>query len=113
MPTIRAFRMGHLQRIDEVVNILVTPGICTYSVQIGSVITVSPYAPNLLFLFLGALDLPLLARGLERVLAHENNHAVGASDTCAHPLLPVLVVWLLDGHIDEFKGRPGVKGLSF
>src|ERR1035441_3626324 len=108
-----ALRMHHLQRIDEIADMWVAPNDGIYSVQISSIICVSPYTPDALFLFFGARYFPLLAARLERAFAHESDNSVRALDSSANTIFPIVIVWLLDRHIDEFIRYPGMKGLPF
>src|SRR5438270_488583 len=105
--------MFHLKRIDEIADILIAPNESIHTLQIGPIIGVGPYAADTPFLFSRAFDFPLLPARFERTLAHQSDNAVRAPDTRTHTVFPILVVWLLYGHIDEFVRRTGMKRLSF
>ena len=71
----------------------------------GVLATVQQLAP-----VFGELDSETL---LPRCGAHESDNTVRAPDSRANPIFPTAVVWIPHRYIDEFVGRPRMKGLSF
>jgi hypothetical protein len=67
------------------------------------VIRIGPQPDELLVLSNGAVDLPFFPARGQRVLAHQSNYAIGATDTGANPIFPIFVVGFLNRHVNEFK----------
>src|SRR2546421_193945 len=105
MPTSRA-RFMVLQALNELNNPVPAPrdnAVATQLRRVRPVIRIGPEPDELLVLSNGAADLPFFPARSQRVLAHQSNYAIGATDTGANPIFPIFVVRFLNRHVDEFK----------
>jgi hypothetical protein len=86
MPTMSAFRIPSLQRVDEIGDVVITPGETADASKLRPVVSVGPNASDGLLLVLGTFDLPLLTGRCEGIFADQNDHAVGAGCALEHDL---------------------------
>src|SRR4051812_35498686 len=102
----RAAHRSGLQAVDERREPVPGPNHAAGLAHFGGLrflVLVDVETEQRLVLLDGALDLPELAIGLERVLAQEGDDTVASLDPSTSPRLPRAVVRLLHRHIDVLE----------